>query len=65
LVGLQPDIILTYTTPATVAVQRETRTIPIVLSIVDPRLLFWGVFANRASSGFVFARDGATQAPKR
>ena len=30
LVGLQPDIILTNGTPATVAVQRETRTIPIV-----------------------------------
>jgi putative ABC transport system substrate-binding protein len=37
LVGLQPDIILTYTTPATVAVQRETRTIPIVFANVsDP-----------------------------
>jgi putative ABC transport system substrate-binding protein len=30
LVGLQPDIILTSGTPATAAVQRETRTIPIV-----------------------------------
>jgi putative ABC transport system substrate-binding protein len=37
LVGLQPDIILTGTTPATVAVQRETRTIPIVFATVaDP-----------------------------
>jgi putative ABC transport system substrate-binding protein len=37
LVGLQPDIILTSTTPATVAVQRETRTIPIVFaSVADP-----------------------------
>jgi putative tryptophan/tyrosine transport system substrate-binding protein len=37
LVGLQPDIILTNTTPATVALQRETRTIPIVFSGVgDP-----------------------------
>ena len=37
LVGLQPDIILTATTPATVAVQRETRTIPIVFAgVVDP-----------------------------
>ena len=37
LVGLQPDIILTYTTPATTAVRRETRTIPIVFSNVgDP-----------------------------
>ena len=28
LVGLQPDVILASTTPATAAVQRETRTIP-------------------------------------
>ena len=30
LVGLQPDVILAGSTPATVALQRETRTIPIV-----------------------------------
>jgi len=37
LVGLQPDIILTEATPATVAVQRETRTIPIVfVNVADP-----------------------------
>jgi putative ABC transport system substrate-binding protein len=37
LVGLQPDIILTWGTPATVAVQRETRTIPVVFTAVsDP-----------------------------
>ena len=37
LVGLRPDIILTGTTPATVAVQRETRTIPIVFfGLTDP-----------------------------
>jgi putative tryptophan/tyrosine transport system substrate-binding protein len=37
LVGLQPDIILTSATPATVAVQQETRTIPIVFANVgDP-----------------------------
>src|SRR6516164_453820 len=37
LVGLQPDIILTESTPPTVAVQRETRTIPIVFANVgDP-----------------------------
>jgi putative ABC transport system substrate-binding protein len=37
LVGLQPDIIVTTGTPATVAFQRETRTIPIVFSgVVDP-----------------------------
>jgi putative ABC transport system substrate-binding protein len=37
LVGLQPDIILAGSTPATVALQRETRTIPIVFADVgDP-----------------------------
>jgi putative ABC transport system substrate-binding protein len=37
LVGLQPDIIVTGATPATVALQRETRTIPIVFaSVADP-----------------------------
>jgi putative ABC transport system substrate-binding protein len=37
LVGLRPDIIVTNGTPATVALQRETRTIPIVLAGVgDP-----------------------------
>ena len=32
LVGLQPDIIVTSTTPATAALQRATRTIPIVFT---------------------------------
>ena len=37
LVGLQPDIIVTGATAGTVAVQRETRTIPIVFANVgDP-----------------------------
>ena len=37
LVGLQPDIILAATTPAPAAVQRETRTIPIVFAgVTDP-----------------------------
>src|SRR6516162_6030386 len=37
LVGLQPDIILASSTPATAALQRETRTIPIVfLNVGDP-----------------------------
>jgi putative ABC transport system substrate-binding protein len=37
LVGLQPDIILTFSTAATVALQRETRTIPIVfVNVADP-----------------------------
>ena len=34
LVSLQPDIIVTYSSPETVAVQRETRTIPIVFAAV-------------------------------
>jgi putative tryptophan/tyrosine transport system substrate-binding protein len=37
LVGRQPDIIMTGSTPATAAVQRETRTIPIVfVNVIDP-----------------------------
>jgi putative ABC transport system substrate-binding protein len=37
LVGLQPEIIVTYGTPATIAVQRETRTIPIVFAgVAEP-----------------------------
>jgi putative tryptophan/tyrosine transport system substrate-binding protein len=37
LVGLQPDIIVTESTPATVALQWETRTIPIVFAnLNDP-----------------------------
>jgi putative ABC transport system substrate-binding protein len=37
LVGLQPDIILATSTPVTVAVQRETPTIPIVFTnLSDP-----------------------------
>jgi putative ABC transport system substrate-binding protein len=37
LVGLQPDIIMTGAVPATAAVLRETRTIPIVLTgVTDP-----------------------------
>jgi putative ABC transport system substrate-binding protein len=43
LIGLKPDIILTDTTPATAALQRDTRTIPIV---------FAGV-ANPVASGIV------------
>jgi putative ABC transport system substrate-binding protein len=37
LIGLQPDIILANSTPTTIALQRETRTIPIVFATVgDP-----------------------------
>jgi putative tryptophan/tyrosine transport system substrate-binding protein len=37
MVGLQPDIIVANSTPATIALQRETRTIPIVfIGLFDP-----------------------------
>jgi putative tryptophan/tyrosine transport system substrate-binding protein len=37
LVNLQPDVVLSVATPATAALQRETRTIPIVFTAVaDP-----------------------------
>jgi putative tryptophan/tyrosine transport system substrate-binding protein len=37
LVDLQPDVILASSTPVTAALQRETRTIPIVFAVVsDP-----------------------------
>jgi putative ABC transport system substrate-binding protein len=37
LVGLQPDLILVMSTPATAALQRETRTIPIIFTAIsDP-----------------------------
>jgi putative tryptophan/tyrosine transport system substrate-binding protein len=37
LVDLQPDVLLSHTTPATAALQRQTRTIPIVFTFVgDP-----------------------------
>jgi putative tryptophan/tyrosine transport system substrate-binding protein len=37
LVGLQPDVILVMSTPATAALQRETRTIPIIFAAIsDP-----------------------------
>jgi putative ABC transport system substrate-binding protein len=45
LVGLQPDIILTGGTPATAAVQRETRTIPIVFAAV-PEPVAGGIVAR-------------------
>jgi putative tryptophan/tyrosine transport system substrate-binding protein len=37
LVGLQPDIVVTVTIPATIALERETRTIPIVVAgVAEP-----------------------------
>jgi putative ABC transport system substrate-binding protein len=45
LVGLRPDIILTGSTPATAALQRETRTIPIVFAQV-PEPVASGIVAR-------------------
>jgi putative ABC transport system substrate-binding protein len=50
LVGLQPDIILSSSTPSTVALQRETRTIPIVFADV----------AGPVASGIVSRLDRPT-----
>jgi ABC-type uncharacterized transport system substrate-binding protein len=51
LLALQPDVILAVSTPITAALQRETRTVPIV---------FVGITADPISSGFVasLARPG-------
>jgi putative tryptophan/tyrosine transport system substrate-binding protein len=38
LVDLQPDVILSHTTPVTAALERETRTIPIVFVTVSDRV---------------------------
>jgi putative ABC transport system substrate-binding protein len=66
LVGLQPDIILTGTTPATAGVQRETRTIPIVfVNVSDP--VAGGIVArlDRPSGNITgFANNQATLAGK-
>jgi putative ABC transport system substrate-binding protein len=61
LVGLQPDIILTGATPATAAVQWETRTIPIVFAndpVASGRITFFngprnitGFASNEATLG--------------
>src|SRR5215469_5569706 len=50
LVALQPDLILSQSTPATAALLQETRTIPVI----------FGIVADPIGSGFVasFARPG-------
>ena len=56
LVGLQPDIIVAGGTPVTVALQRETRTIPIVfMGLSDP--VASGMVAGGAGAA---GRPGAT-----
>ena len=50
LVGLEPDVILASTTPATAALHRETRTVPIVfLYVSDP--VGAGFIANLSRPG--------------
>ena len=50
LVALQPDLILSHSTPATAALLQETRTIPVI----------FGIVADPIGSGFVasFPRPG-------
>src|SRR6266481_4742947 len=50
LVALQPDVILACTTPAAIALQRESRTIPIIfVAVADP--IDAGLVANLARPG--------------
>ena len=62
LVGLQPDIIVTGSTLVTVAVQQETRTIPIVFpSMSDPVAIGLVARLDRPSgniTGFAYLEDG-------
>ena len=61
LVGLQPDIILTNGTPETAAVQRETRTIPVVFANAgDP---VPSGLVQQAAAGLGGAVPSATRAP--
>jgi hypothetical protein len=61
LVGLQPDIIVTASTPPTAALQRETRAIPIVFaSVVDP--LANGIVARLDRPGGNITGFGALEA---
>jgi len=66
LVGLQPDIIVANTTPATVALQRETRTIPIVFTgVIDPVASGLVARLDRPSGNITgFARFEATLGAK-
>jgi putative ABC transport system substrate-binding protein len=61
LVGLQPDIIVTDSTPGTVALQRETSTIPIVFAGVrDPVASGLVALLDRPRNITGFALLGAT-----
>ena len=67
LVGLQPDIILTGGTPETAAIQRETRTIPIVFAGAADPVVSGLVARLDHPTGNVtgFANDEATLGGKR
>src|SRR5262245_30088110 len=66
LVGLQPDIIVTAATPPTVALSRETRTIPIVFTNVSDPVVSGIVARLDRPSGNItgFANFEATLAGK-
>jgi putative ABC transport system substrate-binding protein len=64
LVALNPEVIFVYTTPATKALQKETRTIPIVfVNVSDP--IGSGIVPNLARpggnvTGFMLYEEGIT-----
>ena len=64
LVALNPEVIFVYTTPATRALQNETRTIPIVfVNVSDP--IGSGIIPNLArpggnTTGFMLYEEGIT-----
>jgi putative ABC transport system substrate-binding protein len=62
LVGLQPDVILALSSPATAALQQETRTIPIVFGgVSDP--VGQGVVAGLPRPGGNLTGFGLVEAP--
>jgi len=66
LVALQPDLILSQSTPATTALLQETRTIPVIFAIVaDPiGSGFVASFPRPGGNATGFAVTEATQAGK-
>jgi putative ABC transport system substrate-binding protein len=66
LVGLQPDIILTTSTLVTAAVQRETRTIPILFAnLTDPVASGLVARLDRPSGNTTLTRDLLIRQPAR
>jgi putative tryptophan/tyrosine transport system substrate-binding protein len=60
VVGPQPDIVVTGGNPASIAVQRETRTIPIVFVNVGDPVASWKAGLGRAVVG-LFSHHGGGQ----